>query len=103
MKSTEEGKYSSITQHRLNKFGFVSTFNMGYEGFSKPLPLLRQNPVWGNKNEFLALLLLIGIVPLIAGARKSNESALRSEVHTTNRYSHLHLASQYRQPSKWEA
>ena len=84
-------------------FGFAATFNMGYEGFSRPLPLLKANPIWGNKNEFLALLLLIGFVPLINNARKGNEEDLRSEVKTTNRYSHFALDAQYRQPSRWEA
>jgi hypothetical protein len=53
----------------MTDFSFLGTFNMGYEGFSKPLPLNRMNPIWGNKNEFLFLLGLIALVPLIKSAR----------------------------------
>ncbi len=77
----------------MTEFGFVSSFNMGYEGFSKPMPLHKQNPVWGNKNEFLFILALAAIVPLVIHGRKSNEDALRKEVKATNRYSHLALDS----------
>ena len=76
---------------------------MGYEGFSRPFPLLKSNPIWGNKNEFLALLLLMSLVPLINHARKGNEDALRSEIKATNRYSQFALDTKYRQPSRWEA
>ena len=76
---------------------------MGYEGFSKPLPLARMHPVYGNKGEFLFLLGLVALVPLIKGSRKSNEDKLRSEVTANNRYADMQLAHAERQPSEWTA
>jgi hypothetical protein len=46
---------------------------MGYEGFSKSLPLDRMNPVTGNKGEFLFLFFFIALVPIVGYGRKSNE------------------------------
>ncbi len=91
-------------EHRagMENFGFIASFNMGYEGFSKPLPLNRMNPIYGNKNEFLFLLGLVLLVPLVKSARKKNEDALRNiEGTATNRYEELSLAHANRQPSKW--
>jgi len=62
----------------MTDFGFASTFNMGYEGFSKPFTLARMNPIYGNKNEILLLLGVFGLLPFIVQARKKNEDALRS-------------------------
>ena len=64
--------------NRLTDFGFASTFNMGYEGFSKPHALAKMNPIYGNKNEILLLLGFFGLLPLIVQSRKKNEDALRS-------------------------
>lgn len=83
------------------KFGFVGTFNMGYEGFSRPLPLQRMHPVYGNKGEWAFLLCLFALVPLVRNARKKNEDALRKEVITTNRYAELPLDAASKQPLKW--
>lgn len=85
----------------MTDFGFASTFNMGYEGFSKPLALQRMNPIYGNKNEFLALALLFVTVPLLISGRKKNEDGLRREVKATNRYAPLALTTEDRQPSQW--
>jgi hypothetical protein len=82
-------------------FGFASSFNMGYEGFSKPLHLKRSNPIYGNNNEFLFLLAGCTLITFIVGSRKSHEEKLRAEVKTTNRYALLHLSSENRQLSKW--
>jgi hypothetical protein len=90
--------------YSMENFSFIGSFNMGYEGFSKPLPLNRMNPIYGNKNEFLFLLGLIAMVPLVKAARKKNEDALRSiEGNATNRYEELALSHANRQPSKWTA
>ncbi len=88
----------------MEEFSFIGSFNMGYEGFSKPLPLNRMNPIYGNKNEFLFLFGLILLVPLIKSSRKTNEDSLRSiEGNATNRYEELELSHANRQPSKWSA
>ena len=87
----------------LEQFGFVSSFNMGYEGFSRPLPLNRMNPIWGNKNEFLFLLGLIALVPIVKSARKKNEDALRAQVKSTNKWALVDLNHHQRQPSRWTA
>ena len=87
----------------MTDFSFMGTFNMGYEGFSRPLALNRMNPIWGNKNEFLFLFGLILLVPVIKSARKKNEDALRGQVKATNRWAIVELAHQDRQPSKWTA
>ncbi len=88
----------------MDDFSFIGSFNMGYEGFSKPLPLNRMNPVYGNKNEFLFLFGLIALVPLVKSARKKNEDALRQqEGVATNRYAELPLSHSQRLPSKWSA
>lgn len=84
-------------------FSFINSFNMGYEGFSKPLPLARMHPVYGNKGEFFFLFGLIALVPLVKGARKSNEDALRSETKANNRYADMSLGHHERQPSRWTA
>ena len=85
----------------LEDFGFVNTFNMGYEGFSRPLPLDRMNPIYGNKNEFFILFGLITLVPLVKASRKSNEDALRAQTKTTNRFAELPLDRKERLPSQW--
>jgi hypothetical protein len=87
----------------MTDFSFLGTFNMGYEGFSRPLALNRMNPIWGNKNEFLFLLGLILLVPVIKSARQKNEDGLRSQVKTTNRWAVVDLAHHHRMPSKWTA
>jgi hypothetical protein len=74
---------------------------MGYEGFSKSLPLDRMNPVTGNKGEFLFLFFLIALVPIVGYGRKSNEEGLRSIVKSTNRYAELKLSEDSKKPSKW--
>ena len=85
-------KLNSVCRMTLQDFGFVNTFNMGYEGFSRPLALERMHPVYGNKAEFLVLFGLLALVPLIKASRKKNEDALRSQVKTTNRFAVLPLS-----------
>ena len=58
------------------------------------------NPILGNKREYLWLVAFLGLVPLLASGRKSNEDGLRSEVKTTNRYAKMDLDAQSRQLSK---
>ena len=58
------------------------------------------NPVLGNKREFSYLLAFLGLVPLLAMGRKSNEDGLRAQVKTTNRYAKMDLDSSCRQLSK---
>ena len=85
----------------MTDFSFAGSFNMGYEGFSKPLDLPKMNPIYGNKGEFLVLLGLIALVPLIKGSRKWNEDKLRQEVKTTNKYAELAVDHSNRLPAKW--
>ncbi len=87
----------------MTDFSFLGSFNMGYEGFSRPLSLARQHPVYGNRSEFLALLGLAFLIPLVKNGRKNKEEALRAEVKTTNRYAELPLEFHSRLPSKWTA
>ena len=81
-------------EHRagMTDFSFMSSFNMGYEGFSKPLPLNRMNPIYGNKNEYLFLVGLFALVPLVKSARKKNEDALREQVKATNSWAEMPLS-----------
>ena len=58
------------------------------------------NPVLGNKREYIWLVAFLGLVPLLASGRKSNEDGLRAEVKTTNRYARMDLDGQSRQLSK---
>ena len=74
---------------------------MGYEGFSRPLALPRMHPIYGGKGEWIFLLGLVALVPLLKGARKQNEDALRHQVKTNNRYAVLDLPLHERQPSRW--
>ena len=78
----------------------MRTFNMGYEGFSRPHALVRMHPVLGNRGEYLLLLALFGLVPLFRNSRKNNEEALRDIVKTTNRYE-LVENDRARLPSTW--
>ena len=81
-------------------FGFIQTFHIGTEGFSKSPDLPEMNPILGNKREFIYLLAFLGIVPLLASGRKQNEDGLREEVKTTNRYARLELDSVSKQMSR---
>ena len=81
-------------------FGFIQTFNLGTEGFSAKQELPEMNPILGNKKEYLWVIAFLGLVPLLAMGRKSNEDGLRSEVKTTNKYARMNLDAQSRQLSK---
>lgn len=85
----------------MTDFSFAGTFNMGYEGFSRPLALQRQAPIYGGRGEWLALFGLMILVPLLRNSRKKNEDVLRAENKTTNRYEAMNLSHQQRQPLKW--
>lgn len=85
----------------MDNFGFIGTFNMGYEGFSKPLPLTRMHPIYGQRSEFLILLGFMALVPFLMGGRKQNEDSLRAEVKTNNRYEAMALGHRERLPSAW--
>lgn len=74
---------------------------MGYEGFSKPLPLQRMNPIYGNKNEFFFILAAVILFPIWVKTRKINEDALRAQIKTTNRYAEVPLDGQSKQFAKW--
>ncbi len=58
------------------------------------------NPILGNKREYLWIIAFLGLVPLLASGRKTNEDSLRAEVKTTNTYAKLSLDAQSRQLSK---
>ena len=86
-----------ILCHRYQAdFGYIQTWNIGTEGFSKAPILPEMNPILGNKREYLWLVAFLGLVPLLASGRKSNEDGLRSEVKTTNRYARMSLDAQSR-------
>ena len=74
---------------------------MGYEGFSKSLHVPRMDPIYGNRREFLFLLALFLVTPLLKGSRIKNEDVLRDMLKTTNRYAELPLDAVSRQPSAW--
>jgi hypothetical protein len=59
------------------------------------------HPIYGNKGEFVFLLGLILLTPLIKKSRKKNEDALRNEVKANNRYAELTLDAASKQPAKW--
>ena len=84
-----------------DRFSFINTFNMGYEGFSKPLALQRMHPIYGNKGEFVALFGLIIMLSIVKKSRKNHEDSLRKVTKATNRYAELALDANSRQPSKW--
>ena len=75
----------------MTDFSFAGTFNMGYEGFSRPLALQRQAPIFGGRGEWLFLLGIVIFVPLLRSSRKKNEDALRAETIATNRYEAMNL------------
>ena len=80
------------------KLTFFNTFNMGYEGFSKPWKTPKMNPISGGRNEFMFLALLVPAVLLLKSARQKNEEAVRSALgYANNRYAHLATV----QPSQW--
>ena len=54
------------------------------------------NPILGNKREYIWIIAFLGLVPLFATGRKSNEDSLRAEVKTTNKYAKLSLDAQSR-------
>lgn len=82
-------------------FGFAKSFNMGYETFSRPLPLPRANPIYQTRQEIFYLIAIFAFVSCIGTARKAHEDALRSEVKATNRYAERKLAQDLRQFSHW--
>eukprot|EP00347_Sterkiella_histriomuscorum_P008589 403344515 len=84
------------------EFGFAKTFNMGYEGFSKPLPLPRSNPIYQTRQEIFYIIALFTAISFMASARKGNEEALRSQIKTTNRYAELQIVPEYRNLSQWK-
>ena len=58
------------------------------------------NPILGNKREYLWLVALLGLLPLMAAGRKNNEDGLRAKVLSTNRYARMDLDAQSKQLSK---
>ena len=49
------------------------------------------NPILGGRREYVYLVAFLGIIPLLAYGRKSNEDGLRAEVKATNRYARMDL------------
>lgn len=85
----------------MTDFNFKNTFNMGYEGFSKPVHLPRQNPVSGNRGEFIFLFGAILVIPMFMRGRKKNENNLRKLNVSTNRYAELPLDDSSKKFAKW--
>ena len=81
-------------------FGFIQTWHLGTEGFSKTMDLPEMNPILGNKREYFWIIAFLGLVPLLASGRKSNEDSLRAEVKTTNKYAKMSLDTQSKQLSR---
>ena len=67
-----------------------NTWNMGYEGFSKPWHMQKMHPVIGNRGEFLFLALFFPAVLILRASRKKNEDGIRASLgHANNRYAHF--------------
>ena len=81
-------------------FGFIQTYGIGTEGFSHAPELVEMNPILGNKREYTWIIAFLGLVPLLAYGRKSNEDGLRAEVKTTNCYARMSLDAESSQLSK---
>ena len=98
----------NVTDHNverrpgMTKFSFINTFNMGYEGFSEPLPLARMHPVWGMKGEYILLMGTLIAIPLFSIMRKKKESLLRGLILTNNRYAMVQLSHTDRRPCTWD-
>ena len=104
MRSAEQSKSPCLAEHLdirfSGDFGFIQTWNIGVEGFSKTAEMPEMNPILGGKREYLWLIGFLGLIPLIGMGRKANEDALRAQVKATNRYARMNLDSQSRQLSK---
>jgi hypothetical protein len=87
----------------MEEFTFWSSFNMGVEGFSKPVQIAKMDPIYGHKREFIFLFALLLLTPMIKSSRIKNEDALREVLlrSPSNRYAELQLDSESRNPSKW--
>ena len=91
------GKNINVTSHNqeLRKeytkpVSFMNTFNIGYEGFSKPWKMSKADPITGHRGEFLLLAVVFGIAFTVRESRKINESGVRSATgHANNRYQHI--------------
>ena len=91
------GKNLNVTAHNqelrtdvTGNLSFFNTFNMGYEGFSKPWKMPKMNPNHGNKYEFLFLAMFFPTVIILKAARKTNEDCIRSALgYSNNRYAEL--------------
>ena len=70
-------------------FNFKDTWGMGVEGFSHGTSIKDMNPVVGNKNEYIWLVAILGLLPFLAQGRKSNEDRL--QVKNTNKFAKLSL------------
>ena len=62
---------------------------MRCEDFSEPVALTRQSPIYDNKFEFMALLALIIMNPVINKSKNKNEKKLRSEAETSNAWAEM--------------
>ena len=99
-----KGKNVNVTPHnnelrselpaQEGDYTFLTSFNMGYEGFSKPWKMHKMNPVVGNRGEFLFLAIFFPLVLMLKAAREKNEAGLRAATgFANNRYAHLTTAS----------
>ena len=79
------GRNINVTEHNLDKREefqtqsptFWNTFNMPYEGFSKPWTPPRMHPIIGNRGEFLFLALFFPAVLILRATREKNENGVR--------------------------
>ena len=88
-----KGQNINVTPHNkeqregLDSNTFYNTFNIGYEGFSKPWNMPTMYPVVGNRGEFLFLAIFFPSILIFKRARAKNEEGIRQELgFSTNRY-----------------
>ena len=85
---------TELAQNEDAPYTFVTSFNMGYEGFSKPWKMPKMHPVVGNRGEFLFLAVLFPVVLMLKAAREKNEAGVRATAgFANNRYAHLTTAA----------
>ena len=95
------GPNSNVASHNVERrvqykeeFSFWTSANIGVEGFSHCHIAQDMDPYSGNRNEWMWLLGILVLVPILAQGRKSNEDGIANKLSSaTNRYSRMHLDS----------
>jgi hypothetical protein len=101
----------NVTEHAADKrpgnmtlenFSYKNTWNMGYEGYGKPVPQMVMHPIYGNKGEYLFLLGLFVVFPLLKYNRRYYEDKVRSQNVSTNRWAKMNLDKDNIHPCVWD-